>query len=640
MAKMRKQVELDEAFDACITLNLTPVKLGGYLIVFNSDFDLLLCGEPYVALMLFFNIDSGKFIARIWNETITVGTVATVEQLIEACRGFFIRGKPCVGWIENEPFEKKLPYLASYAPIQRMVSKACSKFIHDSQDSEVISCAECQKLSNLVAHHDLAVETSPNTYAGTAVKEEIDDACADIWEEGEDSDNDPDLKSGVEKIPTEEKTVLQEKPCKSKGEEVKLERSQDIGYIIGNEFETGAEREKFKVDMEEYKIDEDQVVNEDEKEETDEECKNRDPSSDDDYDPPNDDCDSPGSDDGQSPDPNLLKPRKARGRPPKEITKVVMPEVSNGISKCPFCDKLFKSSLKSTYITTTLKQHMETKHFWGRFKCSECSFCCSFAQELTDHMAREEHGENPLCPRCKTRFGPSDFVIHYQVCIQNFYKQTWKRNGNKWKAKNPEKYKKGISKKRMCEQCGKEVSAGFYKQHLEVHQRQQEGGGAAGSELYHYCDKCEKRYNHALGLKRHILAAHEGRVLTCPQCGEGFNTDRKLREHKLEEHSTDDKYQCKHCDYRAGNLTRLKVHTRKHEPPKFKCNFCDRMFKCPQAVTAHEREHTGERPFCCDICGSAFKSNDVLQNHLKCVHKVMKPGWKPLVKRHRKKESV
>ena len=83
------QVRLDEAFEACSALNLTPVKLGGYLIVFNSDFDVVLCEEPYVALMLLLNIDSGKFIARIWNETVTVGKIANAEQFIEVVRNFF-----------------------------------------------------------------------------------------------------------------------------------------------------------------------------------------------------------------------------------------------------------------------------------------------------------------------------------------------------------------------------------------------------------------------------------------------------------------------------------------------------------------------------------------------------------------------
>ena len=206
---MKMQVRLDEAFEACSALNLTQVKLGGYLIVLNSDFDVVLCEEPYVALMLLLNVDSGKFIARIWNETVTVGKIANAEQFIEVVRNFFSSGKPCVGLIEYEPPENERAYLTSYAPIHRKVSKTCNKIIDVSHDREVITCAECQKLSNLGSLHDVEVETTPNNCAVSAVKEETDDTCADIWEEGAYCENDPDIKSAIENSPSEDKTVLQ-----------------------------------------------------------------------------------------------------------------------------------------------------------------------------------------------------------------------------------------------------------------------------------------------------------------------------------------------------------------------------------------------------------------------------------------------
>ena len=64
------------------------------------------------------------------------------------------------------------------------------------------------------------------------------------------------------------------------------------------------------------------------------------------------------------------------------------------------------------------------------------------------------------------------------------------------------------------------------------------------------------------------------------------------------------------------------------------------MVKSKQALIAHEREHTGERPFKCAVCGNEYKSSNVLQVHMKNVHKVMKPGWKPLANiRVRKKKE-
>ena len=35
-----------------------------------TDFDVVVHGEPYLALTLLFNLRSGKFLARIWNRTV------------------------------------------------------------------------------------------------------------------------------------------------------------------------------------------------------------------------------------------------------------------------------------------------------------------------------------------------------------------------------------------------------------------------------------------------------------------------------------------------------------------------------------------------------------------------------------------
>ena len=46
------------------TTTLTSLTMGDYVVVMNSDFDLTVRGEPYLALMFLLNSRNGRFMAR------------------------------------------------------------------------------------------------------------------------------------------------------------------------------------------------------------------------------------------------------------------------------------------------------------------------------------------------------------------------------------------------------------------------------------------------------------------------------------------------------------------------------------------------------------------------------------------------
>ena len=75
------------------SLSLTSVTFGRFLLVMRSECDVIIGGEPYVALMLWLNVDTGKFITRIWNQSVSTGDAPNLNQFMEACQTHFGQGE-------------------------------------------------------------------------------------------------------------------------------------------------------------------------------------------------------------------------------------------------------------------------------------------------------------------------------------------------------------------------------------------------------------------------------------------------------------------------------------------------------------------------------------------------------------------
>ncbi|XP_064627948.1 zinc finger protein 728-like [Lineus longissimus] len=115
------------------------------------------------------------------------------------------------------------------------------------------------------------------------------------------------------------------------------------------------------------------------------------------------------------------------------------------------------------------------------------------------------------------------------------------------------------------------------------------------------CDICGKHYSYSITLKRHMRLHTGERPHACNECGECFKYKDDLRKHVLQCHPSTD----------AAALEQRKM---------FPCKFCDKVFTVPSTLKAHMPIHTGEKPYCCEICGNRYYAKGALKKHVYYIH--------------------
>ncbi|XP_055640746.1 zinc finger protein 568-like isoform X2 [Toxorhynchites rutilus septentrionalis] len=137
------------------------------------------------------------------------------------------------------------------------------------------------------------------------------------------------------------------------------------------------------------------------------------------------------------------------------------------------------------------------------------------------------------------------------------------------------------------------------------------------------CDICGKMCTTRTKLKIHRNSHLKITPFKCPMenCLKAFKSKIGLDEH-VAKHTGNYPISCDICGKGFLNQSYLTAHQRTHSQEKtFRCNICKQAtFKTKKSLIDHKNRHLGLKPFECEQCGRQFTNRYLLQQHEQVAH--------------------
>ena len=140
----RREFEMFEAHMSLNSMSLRSFIFQDYLIVMRSDFDVILSEEPFIARTLYYNMTTGRYMARMWDRTVASGHATSLKQFTDVCKSHFRKGRLCLGYPAG-PISEVEKVLVSQSPICRRLSKRCQGYLGELEGPNVTVCWECTR---------------------------------------------------------------------------------------------------------------------------------------------------------------------------------------------------------------------------------------------------------------------------------------------------------------------------------------------------------------------------------------------------------------------------------------------------------------------------------------------------------------
>ncbi|XP_068631963.1 zinc finger protein 540-like [Battus philenor] len=134
------------------------------------------------------------------------------------------------------------------------------------------------------------------------------------------------------------------------------------------------------------------------------------------------------------------------------------------------------------------------------------------------------------------------------------------------------------------------------------------------------CETCSSQFKSLSQLNRHRLI-HTGELShRCVHCPYRARTKYALSVHSRL-HSGERPMRCQLCPATFPNASNLASHRRRHMPPAFHCDICQRGFKFKEALHNHTAsQHRNAKPYNCSTCGKSFATRKMIRHHERKTH--------------------
>ncbi|XP_049883133.1 zinc finger protein 91-like isoform X2 [Pectinophora gossypiella] len=148
------------------------------------------------------------------------------------------------------------------------------------------------------------------------------------------------------------------------------------------------------------------------------------------------------------------------------------------------------------------------------------------------------------------------------------------------------------------------------------------------------CATCSKEFKMKATYKAHMR--FHTNYCVCESCGKRCRNNNQLQEHKRARHGLGRIHKCAYCEYSSATKEALTIHERRHTGERpYICDHCGATFHRRSNLVQHIAIHLPEKNFQCDMCPKRLKSRKFLQIHVHNAHTGRRYGYLCPVCKHR-----